>query len=744
MKLTWCKGAASKPSVPRGLTGTAMPGQALVRRWVGGVLAVSVSAIGSMVVVASPAGAAPYTTGDVFVSVGSGLVEEFTPSGTLVQTLDTGTGTPYTTGSAFDAAGNFYVTDFSGNDVTKFDSNGTLVGSFGTGYNTDPESIVFDAAGNAFVGQADGTTDILKFSSSGAPLASFTTTIRERGTDWVDLAADQCTIYYDSEGPNVHRFNVCTNTQLTDFTSSPLTGSAAYALRILPGGGALVADSEQVVRLDSSGAVTQTYTALNATTLFALNLDPDGTTFWTADLATGQVLHFTIASGALLGQFNGLGAGGSVVAGLSVRGEVTAAHQYGITLTPATGNAPVGTTHTVTATTTDAGAPLAGQTVHFTISAGPNAGQTGTGTTNASGQASFTYTGSGGAGTDTIGASFTDPASATLQATSVTQTWTAVNQPPILTTANGSVQYSDPITSFTVSATDADHDPLTLSASGLPAGLTFTDNHNGTGTVSGTATAVPGSYPVTYSASDGVNPAVTASGTVTVTKEDCTLTAPATVLSTASGLTTLTATMGEADTTLGDRTNKTITFAGVDASLTPVGPFTATTDVNGNASASAALGAGVYAIDASFAGDAYYNPCRTTTSTIVTVAPAQFKVTGGGWLSNSVGRTSFGFNAISDVTGLHGQIQIRTNAKGNFHGNVVLTLSGTATTAQWTGTGSWNGMPGYRYSVSVVDAGTSGKNGDTITITITNPTGTSTVFSTAGAQGLKGGNIVVH
>jgi hypothetical protein len=723
---------------------TPLLASAAPRRWVGATLAVTVSAAMSMVVAAGPADAVPYTTGDVFVSVGNGLVEEFTPAGAAVQTLDTTTGTPYTTGSAFDAAGNFYVTDFAGNAVSKFDTNGTSLGAFGSGYNADPESIVFDDLGNAYVGQADGTTDILKFDTTGAPVASYTTTIRERGTDWIDLAADQCTIYYDSEGPNVHRFNVCTNTQLTDFTTTPLPGTYAYALRILPGGGALVADNEEIVRLDGSGAVVQTYTAPNDSSLFALNLDPDGTSFWTADLANGDVVHFDSASGAVLGHFNGLSAGGTIVAGLAVRGEVTAAHQYGITLTPTTGSAPVGTTHTVTATTSDAGAPLAGQTVHFSISAGPNTGQTGTGTTDATGQASFTYTGSGGAGTDTIGASFTDPASVTLQSSPVTQTWTAVNQPPILSAASGTVQYSDPITPITASATDPDHDPIALSATGLPAGLTFTDNHNGTGTISGTATAVPAAYTVTYSASDGVNPATTATGTVTVTKEDCTLTSPATVLSNAGGLTALGTSMGEPDSTLGDRSNKTITFSGLDSSLTPVGPFTATTDANGNATTSVPLGAGVYSIDASFAGDAYYKPCSTTTSTIVTVSPAQFKVTGGGWLSNSVGRTSFGFNAISDVTGLHGQLQVRTNAKGNFHGNVVLTLTGTAHTAQWSGTGTWNGMRGYRYAVSVLDAGTSGKNGDTISITITNPTGTSTVFTTGGAQGLKGGNIVVH
>jgi hypothetical protein len=34
------------------------------------------------------AGATPFTQGDIFASVGNGLVKEFTPTGTLVQTLN--------------------------------------------------------------------------------------------------------------------------------------------------------------------------------------------------------------------------------------------------------------------------------------------------------------------------------------------------------------------------------------------------------------------------------------------------------------------------------------------------------------------------------------------------------------------------------------------------------------------------------------------------------------------------------
>lgn len=491
---------------------------------------------------------------------------------------------------------------------------------------------------------------------------------------------------------------------------------------------------------------------VDSATPSALNTEMDGlTTVLTcsADVTAGQTNHMKLAiadgSDSVLDSNVFLKAD-SLTSGTQIATSLSGGSQSGKSIT-----VPAGTAVSDTATLTGTNISTAGGTVGYTQYTNSTCtdGATSAGTktvTNGVVPASDALTPT--AGTYYWQASYSGDASNNAVISGcdevLTVTPVAVNQPPVLTPANGSVQYSDAITPFNVTGTDPENDPLTLTASGLPANLIFTDNHNGTGTVSGTATATPAVYTVTYSASDGTNPPVTATATVTVTKEDCTLTMPSTVLSSATGPTVLKASMGEPDASLGDRSNKTITFAGLDSSLTPVGPFTATTDASGNASASAALGAGVYTINAAFAGDAFYNPCATTSDTIVTVSPAGFKVTGGGWISNGVGRTSFGFNAVSDVTGLHGQLQIRTQDKGNFHGNVVLTLSGTANTAQWTGNGSWNGVSGYKFTVAVVDAGTSGKKGDTISITIMNPAGTSTVFNTGGSVPLKGGNIVVH
>lgn len=269
------------------------------------------------------ASGAPFTAGDVFASVGIGKVKEFTPSGTFVQTLDTTTGSGDTAGSAFDNAGNFYVTSFQTNEVSKFNNNGTLAAKdfIPAGTTTHNESIVFDNSGNFYVGGADQNT-IKKFNAAGTVLNSFIATVGPRGTDWVDLAADQHTIFYTSEGGSVRRFDTSTNTQLTDFTSS--LGGVSYALRLLSDGGALVAHTSNVLRLNSSGAVIQTYTIPGSTTLFSLNLDPDGTTFWTGNLdSIGTVFHVRISDGVVLGQFNTVQPGDNELGGLTIFGEIT-------------------------------------------------------------------------------------------------------------------------------------------------------------------------------------------------------------------------------------------------------------------------------------------------------------------------------------------------------------------------------------------------------------------------------------
>jgi hypothetical protein len=381
----------------------------------------SATIIGANVVAPAPASAGTtFAANDVFVSVFNSTVEEHSPNGALVQSFTSGFGGE-NDGSAFDTkTGKFFVTDgFSNNTVSKFDNAGNFLGTFGSGYNSHPESILFDAAGNAYVGQADGLAQILKFSPSGTLLNSYSPARESRGTDWIDLESDGCTMQYTSEGTSVKQFNVCTNTQLPDFATG-LTGANAYAHRMLPDGTVLVADTSALVRVNSSGTVLHTYTpAESFSLLFAMNLDPDGKTFWTADYFNGTVFRFNIATGAEVSHFT---TSAGRASGISVLGEITQVPK--ITLSPASATNPVNTNHTLTATATDAGVPAVGKTVTFKVLSGPNAGKTGTGITNGSGVATFTYT-STTTGTDTIQASFVAKSGATVTSNTATKTWTS-------------------------------------------------------------------------------------------------------------------------------------------------------------------------------------------------------------------------------------------------------------------------------------------------------------------------------
>ena len=268
-----------------------------------------------------------FNKGDVFVGVGTGRVKHFTPLGVLLDTLDTTTGSSEDLGMAFDSAGNLYTTDSFGgvSKVSKFDSGGNLLDAdWGGPFNLNPESIAIDIFGNIFVGQPDGTDDVLKFDSAGTLLDTFDPAIQNRGTDWIDIASNQVTLFYTSEGTQIKRYDLGTKTQLADFATLP--ESPAYALRIRPNGEVMVAVTDKVYRLDATGAVMQTYdteTYGETSFFFAMNLDPDGTSFWTASYVTGNVYRINIETGALITSFNA-GKLGNYVSGLAVFGEITA------------------------------------------------------------------------------------------------------------------------------------------------------------------------------------------------------------------------------------------------------------------------------------------------------------------------------------------------------------------------------------------------------------------------------------
>lgn len=380
--------------------------------------------------VAHEAPAATWVIGDVFAGLGKGEYNVYDNAGNLKETIKTGLGLP-TTGCSFNRTRDkLYTTYFSENQVIVFDNADPhdVLQTIATG-STKNESIVFDTAGNFYVGHADGDRQIEKYDSAGNLLATYSPTVGLRGTDWIDLAADERTIFYTSEDGIVRRFDVSTDTQLPDFAS---VGGILYALRILPpgdgSGGVLVAHSSDILRLDASGNVVQTYSVPGETgDWFALNLDPNGTSFWSGLLGgTNNFYRFNIATGAVeVGPISHFP--NTVLAGLCVKGEITAVVSEGIVLAPPSSTDRVGQMQTVTATVQDDnGNPVTDRPVTFDILSGPNEDLMETINTDENGKAAFTHT-STEVGTDTIEACFTSSQSEEVCSTTVDVTWIAAS-----------------------------------------------------------------------------------------------------------------------------------------------------------------------------------------------------------------------------------------------------------------------------------------------------------------------------
>jgi hypothetical protein len=255
-----------------------------------------------------PARAVAFVIGDLFVGTTNGNIEHRSgTTGALIETLNTTLANQYDTGMCFDLLGNLYATDIYSQAITKFNSSGGLVNAKWVDTAADPnnpESCIWNAANTtAFVG-GPFVAQIRGYSGAG-PATTGTETTRKTvasaggtgGTDWVDLAADQCTVYYTNESNIISRYNMCTSTQLPAFATVS-TAAACYAVRIRPTTlEVMVACSDGAHRLSPTGVNLQTYSAQGG--LFALNLDPNGISYWTAGPGGGTVWKVNIITGTV-------------------------------------------------------------------------------------------------------------------------------------------------------------------------------------------------------------------------------------------------------------------------------------------------------------------------------------------------------------------------------------------------------------------------------------------------------------
>lgn len=252
-----------------------------------------------------------FAPGDVLLSLRTGEVQWRAADGSLVGVL-VNVVPGKAEGMGFDASGNLYVSHYcadasvcaAGNAVEKFNPQGISLGAFGSGYDCNPYAFAFDRLGNVYVGQADCSGDLRQLDLSGAFRAAFDVAGEGRGSARIDLAADGCTMFYTSQGPNVKRYDVCSRRQLPDFNLAPVPGGYTGSLRLLPDGGLLVATGADVTRLDSAGRVVRRYDLADEPDLWiGLDLAGDGT-FWASNYGSSNLCRFDLATGTLLGRFN--------------------------------------------------------------------------------------------------------------------------------------------------------------------------------------------------------------------------------------------------------------------------------------------------------------------------------------------------------------------------------------------------------------------------------------------------------
>lgn len=222
--------------------------------------------------------------------------------------------------------------------------------------------------------------------------------------------------------------------------------------------------------------------------------------------------------------------------------------------------------------------------------------------------------------TSTFTTSFNDSTGNAAPTIDRTATTTVANTSPTLTVPGAQSQnYHDSLT-FGISASDPDlGDTVSLSASGLPSGLTLTDNGDRTGTVSGTITASPGVYTATFTADDHHHlTLVTATVQITVTKEETTTAYTGSTVVAQGFPVTLKAQLLEDGTTAPVPSGQTLTLS-IGGQSCP-----ATVDTLGNAqctiaSVTAPLGTSI-PLAAKFLGDTYYLPSADTSKAAIVFA----------------------------------------------------------------------------------------------------------------------------
>jgi hypothetical protein len=251
---------------------------------------------------------------------GFDIVDWYDPYGNKISTLSPGSGN-WINGLAFNR-NNQKLYAIVSNSVGVFDSFGNWMGYFGSSYDS-PSSILFDKNGYVYVGQSNTPDPILKFDPTGNTFINFSL-YKYTWEAWpMDLASDQCTLYYAfSKESAIKRFDLCNNTPLPNLTWELSPGYSASGIRLLSDGSILIATNIEIRRLNiATGKLLQTYNLPDTGSWAEISLDPDGKSFWSTSGA--GVYKFDITSGDMLMTFDA-GSDG-FVSGIAIVDELRAA-----------------------------------------------------------------------------------------------------------------------------------------------------------------------------------------------------------------------------------------------------------------------------------------------------------------------------------------------------------------------------------------------------------------------------------
>ena len=89
--------------------------------------------------------------------------------------------------------------------------------------------------------------------------------------------------------------------------------------------GVLLANNANILHYNSAGQVIQTYSVPGENNWFSLNLDPDGTSFWSGGYISSNVYKFNIQTGAIEAGPINTSTASNTLFGICAKGEITVA-----------------------------------------------------------------------------------------------------------------------------------------------------------------------------------------------------------------------------------------------------------------------------------------------------------------------------------------------------------------------------------------------------------------------------------